>query len=119
MGSHGRREAQFVEAEIDLDRWQARILEKTSKKIKARIEELRILIAGQNTVKEDEEVEEDLEIQEKEEREAEQRFNTEAAEEPSGEGSVAKVAQKLAGGLNFVSERNSVGLETCESAHIG
>jgi hypothetical protein len=100
--SHGRREAQFVGVEIDLDRWQARILEKTIKKIKARIEELRILIAGQNTVKEDEEVE-DLEIQEKEEREAEQRFNTEAAEEPSGEGSVAKVAQKLAGGLNFVS----------------
>jgi hypothetical protein len=104
--THGSRQCEFLGIEIDLDRWCARVMGKSIEKILARCTELREVCRRLDRPRDPNEVPEEPEVDamvEDEETldEVEAFLSDEKENGGHGRGSVKKLAQKIAGGLNF------------------
>jgi hypothetical protein len=101
---HGDRHCEFLGIEIDLDRWCARVMEKSVSKIRARCHELAVMCQRSGLEEAyTADIDEERMEEESEELEDAAAFIGDETSETGGAGSVRLLAQKIAGGLNFAS----------------
>jgi hypothetical protein len=110
--THGERQCEFLGIEIDLEKWCARIMNKTMDKLRARCSELRAICEEQKIRESESGLSEVRKMEAPDEPDAEVMVEDEETldevamfmEEEGSEvkrESVRRIAQRIAGGLNF------------------